>query len=447
MTITPDTLRAAFPAEGLFADKDWLLSPEPFALEPKIAEQLAGLGHRLRLFLQAANAIYHRSAKGKLPPWIAALFDAGKPPELIELARAKPWRAAIPRVIRPDLLLTDDGLALSEIDSVPGGIGLTAWLNRVYGAAFEVIGGTEGMLEGFASIFPATATGVDLIVSEEASGYRPEMQWLARELNARAGKTGAPAFTVAEAETYTAAAGRAVYRFFELFDLPNLPAAHALLAQAAAGEISLTAPAKPWLEEKLWLALFWLRPLRELWRRELTDNQQRRLEKIIPYSWLVDPAPLPPHAVLPRLEVQSWEEVAAFSQKQRELVLKRSGFHEEAWGARSVTIGHDVSQAAWAETLHRAQADFPAHPWVMQEFQRARVVEHPYFDPATGAIRTLRGRVRLCPYYFLSAADETITLGGVLATIVPEDKKIIHGMKDAILVPCRVGEKSDPSSS
>ena len=29
-------------------------------------------------------------------------------------------------------------------------------------------------------------------------------------------------------------------------------------------------------------------------------------------------------------------------------------------------------------------------------------------------------------------------LGGVLATIVPEDKKIIHGMKDAILVPCRV---------
>ena len=77
---------------------------------------------------------------------------------------------------------------------------------------------------------------------------------------------------------------------------------------------------------------------------------------------------------------------------------------------------------------------------MLQEFKRARVVEHPYFDPATGAVRTLRGRVRLCPYYFVAAADDTITLGGILATIVPEDKKIIHGMKDAILVPCRVSE-------
>ena len=29
-------------------------------------------------------------------------------------------------------------------------------------------------------------------------------------------------------------------------------------------------------------------------------------------------------------------------------------------------------------------------------------------------------------------------LGGVLATICPADKKIIHGMKDAILAPCAV---------
>jgi hypothetical protein len=27
-------------------------------------------------------------------------------------------------------------------------------------------------------------------------------------------------------------------------------------------------------------------------------------------------------------------------------------------------------------------------------------------------------------------------LGGVLATIVPADKKIVHGMSEAIMVPC-----------
>jgi len=31
-------------------------------------------------------------------------------------------------------------------------------------------------------------------------------------------------------------------------------------------------------------------------------------------------------------------------------------------------------------------------------------------------------------------------LCGVMATICPEDKKILHGMRDAILVPCTVRE-------
>ena len=45
------------------------------------------------------------------------------------------------------------------------------------------------------------------------------------------------------------------------------------------------------------------------------------------------------------------------------------------------------------------------------------------------------GRVRLCPYYFVNQSGQT-TLGGCLATIVPSDKKKIHGMRDGILVPC-----------
>lgn len=432
MILSQAAIREAMPPQGLFAEKDWLLSPEPFPLSPALARELAGLGHRLRVFLHAADALYHRSVKGRVPPWIAGVVDAGKPAALLELARASALRGQIPRVLRPDLLLLDDdGLALSELDSVPGGIGLTAWLNRVYAPAFpDVIGGADGMVDGFASIFPASL-GVDIVVSREAAGYQPEMTWLATQI-------GSDRFAVRDAESYAPDPARAVYRFFELFDLPNLPAIAPLIEAVAAGRITMTAPPKPWLEEKAWLAHFWLRPLHNLWRRELSENQQRRLEKIIPYSWLLDPAPVPPHAVLPRLDAHSWDDVAGLSQKNRALVLKRSGFHEEAWGARSVVIGHDSPQPAWAAALRRAQDDFTSAPWILQEFKRARVVEHPYFDPATGDVRTMRGRVRLCPYYFIAAHDEAITLGGVLATIVPEDKKIIHGMKDAILVPCRI---------
>ena len=48
----------------------------------------------------------------------------------------------------------------------------------------------------------------------------------------------------------------------------------------------------------------------------------------------------------------------------------------------------------------------------------------------------MSGRARLSPYYFVSG-DKT-KLAGILATICPADKKVIHGMKDAVMVPCAV---------
>jgi hypothetical protein len=51
----------------------------------------------------------------------------------------------------------------------------------------------------------------------------------------------------------------------------------------------------------------------------------------------------------------------------------------------------------------------------------------------------MEGRVRLSPYYFV--VDGQAELGGVLATTCPKDKKIIHGMRDAVMTPC--GVKSD----
>jgi hypothetical protein len=46
------------------------------------------------------------------------------------------------------------------------------------------------------------------------------------------------------------------------------------------------------------------------------------------------------------------------------------------------------------------------------------------------------GRLRLCPYFFI--IDGEARLAGALATFCPPDKKIIHGMQDAVLLPCRV---------
>src|SRR6201993_5399405 len=175
------TIRAAFPKEGLFAEKEWLLSLGAFPVDRKSLADLEQLGHRLFVFQRACNQLYQLSVKGKQPEWIARYLDAGKPKELIEFSRRKEIRDDLPRVIRPDLVLTDDGYINAEIDSVPGGIGLTAWLNQTYSTfEKEIIGGADGMLEGFGSVLP---NGGDIVISQEASTYRPEMEWLATQLN------------------------------------------------------------------------------------------------------------------------------------------------------------------------------------------------------------------------------------------------------------------------
>ena len=101
MKLTPEQLRAAFPPEGLFAEKDFLLSPQPLLLDAATVQQLERLGHRLQLFQRAANELYYRSLSGKAPAWVADYLDRGKPAELLDFARQKKFRAELPRVIRP----------------------------------------------------------------------------------------------------------------------------------------------------------------------------------------------------------------------------------------------------------------------------------------------------------------------------------------------------------
>src|ERR1700752_5403015 len=149
------TIRAAFPREGLFAEKAWLLSPDAFPIEKKFVTELEQLGHRLFVFQRACNQLYQLSIKGKQPEWIARYLDAGKPKELIEFSRRKEICDDLPRVIRTDRILTENGYVIAKIDSGPGGIGLTAWLNQTYSAFnSEIIGGPEGMLYGFRSVLP-----------------------------------------------------------------------------------------------------------------------------------------------------------------------------------------------------------------------------------------------------------------------------------------------------
>lgn len=61
----------------------------------------------------------------------------------------------------------------------------------------------------------------------------------------------------------------------------------------------------------IWPALLRLRFLREFWEQELRRNHFELLVSLVPDAWVLDPAPLPPGAVIPRLELANWDGLEA----------------------------------------------------------------------------------------------------------------------------------------
>jgi hypothetical protein len=452
------------PGSGLPGVTSWRISPCPFLLSRDQLNFFTALGPHLLAFYQALNRLYLDSAKGIEPAWIARYLDQGKPEGLVAFARMKRFKDALPAVIRPDIIPTQDGMVITELDSVPGGIGLTAAMSQAYAdadagtpvgspPAYRLVGGPDGMLTGFASMLAAVQGdrpgAAAIVVSEEAKDYRPEMTWVASRLQAR----GLPVHCAGprdvrfteEGLRLSSASGEVevgvVYRFFELFDLPNIPKAELIQYTVKKRLVAITPPYKPALEEKGAFALLHHPVLRPFWTRELGEGGYLHLTTIMPRTWLLDPAAIPPAATIPGLHlggraVTSFEELAQAGQKERHFVIKPSGFSELAWGSRGVSVGHDLPQAEWAAALHTALTSFPKTPYVLQEFHKGRLFDVDYEDPAGRTIVRMSGRVRLSPYYFVTGG--TATLAGILATVCPADKKILHGMRDAVMTPCAV---------
>lgn len=445
----------------------WQLSPEPFKLSQAQYNDLIKLGELLNRFIQAIDSLYKASRNPNLPipGWVADLYDQGKPEHLLQFAAMKRFKSHLPLVLRPDLLLRQDGWTLCEIDAVPGGLGFTAALNRLYRkSGFPVIEASKtGMPGAFLEMLKAFVPELEqptiaIVLSDEAGDYRQEMTWLVDTL--RQGSDLAEPYEsiylihpkeidlVRDQLVFTdPVSGQErhidlIYRFFELFDLPNIPKMDLIQYAVKKGLVKCTPPFKPQVEEKLSLALLHHPSLAEFWQKELGGEADfNQLKQWVPQGWIMDPAPLPPQAVIANLTpggkaLQDLRQLKTLSQKERELVLKPSGFSELGWGSRGVTIGHDHSADQWGERIETALQSFGKTPYILQDFIAADTQEAEHLNLTTGEISRFKARTRLCPYYLIQG--DKVTLAGVLATSCPADKKLIHGMKDAVLAPCQV---------
>lgn len=427
----------------------WRISPEPFALKPEELLFFNRLGEYLLAFYRASNKLYFESAKGRMPSWIAQYLDQGKNEDLLDYGRMNRFRGELPGIIRPDLFFTEAGPVISELDSIPGGIGFTGWLGKHYSRqGFKVVGGENGMAEGFAGMIrhlvQKTAPNLAIVLSQESSDYYEEMTWLAEALN----QLGLNARTVRPEQLAFNEEGLLLdgepldilYRFFELFDLRNIPKSELILYSNKKGKVRLTPPCKAYLEEKLWFALFHHPVLTPYWQAELGEKWPL-LHHVIPETWILDPRELPPHAVIPGITINGravhrWEDLKETTKKERDFVLKVSGFSPLAWGSKSVAFGGDLSGEGWDNALTEALQS--QTPFVLQKYHKPLKTPMRYWDFNQGQLQTMEGRTRLCPYYFVEG--EQVHLGGILATACPANKRAIHGMTEAVMAPCYVPE-------
>ena len=362
-------------------------------------------------------------------------------------------------MLRPDLLLTDDGFVMTELDSVPGGIGLTAFLNRLYRESEGLLGADDAIIKNFHASLAALRPGIRnpliaLVVSDEAATYRPEMEWLAHQMQV----AGQRVFCMRPEDLFPLGGALffdvegnpekidVIYRFFELFDLASIKTAPYIFDAWASGDVAIAPPMRTFQEEKLAFALFHHHLLQAYWeearwRKPLAEAPQVADTAHVGHGpGAASPGRRPGRAQGAR--PRSWElagphrgdaEGARPDHKDQRFPRDRVGrakrhSRQRQLPGRSGSLGSQSARSTsprQTSTSCRSTGS-PAVGSGQQPFG----AEEPH------AAVEADGRLRLCPYYFL--VEGKARLSGALATFCPPDKKIIHGMTDAALLPTRI---------
>ena len=100
---------------------NFLPSKEPFKLTQDQKQEMLNIGREICNYMDACIELYHNNEEVRL------LLDRGKPDRYKNVKEVKYL------FLRPDLILTDEGFVICEIETSPFGLALAEVLNDAYG--------------------------------------------------------------------------------------------------------------------------------------------------------------------------------------------------------------------------------------------------------------------------------------------------------------------------
>src|SRR5207248_157807 len=110
----------------------------------------------------------------------------------------------------------------------------------------------------------------------------------------------------------------------------------------------------------LWLALLRLSPLREFWDWELRRATVDSLLNLLADAWVLGPERVPEGAVIPRLEIASWRELAHCRETGRSFAIPTA----HSW-ENTRMLDEAQSPESWGSVTREALDAFHEEPRVL----------------------------------------------------------------------------------
>jgi len=378
------------------------VSPEPLRLSSEQLIEIRRIGVDIVSFVKATSNLYDQQED------VQAILNTGKPEILCGLKNKPNYL-----FLRPDLIMTDVGFTVCEIETSPFGLGLAHLLNSGYEqAGFET--GVE------ADTLPKIVQGLTspigtLLYSNKTEAYTRQLEYVAKEIFGRLWR--------AKKVDEKSPSGE-IYRAFYLAEYMEDPLVQRLIASHAESQSNCITPSlTPYLEEKAILAFLWDKRWEEYYEKQLGTAAFQHLRRIVPPTWIVGQeshfAPGLPNGI------QDSVQLGSIPKSQREYVLKCSGFHPSSSWGEGVTFLHKKSGKAVTNLLHAAESKKDTL-YVVQEFHKPSKVQMSYEGATSEAEQVLAG-VRITPYF--------LTVDGSLLTIKATgcvDTEFIHATTASI---------------
>lgn len=353
------------------------VSPQPLWLTQAQVREMLAIGSSVTDFVQAVDELYREESEAR------NILDRGKPAIFCQDREARYL------FVRPDLIFTDTGLKVCEVETSPFGLALAELLNRGYRqAGFDTVV-EEGTL---ASYLHAHTPSHGLIVySNNTASYAGQMAFLADKVLSGEGRKWQ-----AEGADYAVGREGTIYRGFYLYEFLQDMFVRAIINdQIENGEKGIIPTLTPYLEEKAILALLWDRRWQDFLTKRLGRATFHHLQEVVLPTWVVGEDQ---HFVL------GVPDLVALPRSRRAWVLKKSGFSPYSSWSEGVDFLNKKSKANARSLLEIAYGDKNSL-YIIQQFRASRYFEVCYEDRREGLV-PMRAKFRITPYFSVARGTE-----------------------------------------